>query len=43
MDRNLSINEVNETGVKKPQFQTEEELMHSMGYKQVNKWAICRF
>ncbi|KAG2197835.1 hypothetical protein INT47_009716 [Mucor saturninus] len=34
MDRTLSINEVNETGVKESQFQTEEELMHSMGYKQ---------
>ncbi|KAI9245733.1 amino acid permease-domain-containing protein [Helicostylum pulchrum] len=34
MARNLSNNEVNETGVNKPQFQTEEELMHSMGYKQ---------
>ncbi|CAO3655103.1 unnamed protein product [Mucor hiemalis] len=34
MDRNLSINEVNETGVNKPQYQTEEELLHSMGYKQ---------
>ncbi|CEP17139.1 hypothetical protein [Parasitella parasitica] len=34
MDRNLSINEVNETGENKPQFQTEEELLHSMGYKQ---------
>lgn len=36
MDRNLSINEVNETGVNRPQYQTEEELLHSMGYKQVN-------
>lgn len=35
MDRNLSINEVNETGENRPQFQTEEELLHSMGYKQV--------
>lgn len=46
MDRDLSINEVNETGVNKSQFQTEEELMHSMGYKQVNNnktRAICRF
>ncbi|CAO3637505.1 unnamed protein product [Mucor fragilis] len=34
MDRNLSINEVNETGENRPQFQTEEELLHSMGYKQ---------
>lgn len=37
MARNLSNNEVNETGVNKPQFQTEEELMHSMGYKQVRR------
>ena len=36
MDRNLSINEVNETGENRPQYQTEEELLHSMGYKQVN-------
>lgn len=36
MDRNLSINEVNETGDNRPQYQTEEELLHSMGYKQVN-------
>jgi hypothetical protein len=35
MDRNLSINEVNETGENRPRFQTEEELLHSMGYKQV--------
>ncbi|KAI8641143.1 amino acid permease-domain-containing protein [Parasitella parasitica] len=34
MARNLSINEVNETGEHRPQFQTEEELLHSMGYKQ---------
>ncbi|EPB83006.1 hypothetical protein HMPREF1544_10236 [Mucor circinelloides 1006PhL] len=34
MDRNLSINEVNETGENRPQFQTEEELLQSMGYKQ---------
>lgn len=37
MDRNLSINEVNETGENRPQFQTEEELLHSMGYKQVQQ------
>lgn len=37
MDRNLSNNEVNETGENKPQYQTEEELLQSMGYKQVGK------
>lgn len=35
MASNLNKNEINETGVNEPQFQTEEELMHSMGYKQV--------
>ncbi|KAI8081999.1 amino acid permease-domain-containing protein [Gilbertella persicaria] len=34
MDRNLSNNEVNESGENRHQFQTEEELLHSMGYKQ---------
>ncbi|KAI9338414.1 amino acid permease-domain-containing protein [Pilaira anomala] len=35
MASNLNKNEINETGVNEPQFQTEEELMHSMGYKQL--------
>lgn len=40
MARDLSINEINEeSGERKPQYQTEEELLHSMGYKQVKYLA----
>jgi hypothetical protein len=35
MDRDLSINDVNETGENKPRYRTEAELLESMGYKQV--------
>ncbi|KAI9480863.1 MAG: amino acid permease-domain-containing protein [Benjaminiella poitrasii] len=34
MDRNLSINDVDETGLNRCQYQTEAEILESMGYKQ---------
>jgi membrane-bound ClpP family serine protease len=35
MDRNLNNKEANETGTTRAIAQTDEELLRSMGYKQV--------